>query len=159
MEEALIEDNIPDIVLYETFIIELISPNLNKIYKKDNISIESVVQNRNYYWNHFTLTEDNAQFMVKLSVGLRSSEECTVSIVDGILTIGHIPHTETPKILMYLSGEYFSSYIDEFVFVDDVVDFNTKSKMLIFNGHPFIRANVRNITCSMETDNIQLRIL
>lgn len=143
----------------QTFIINLISHNLNKIYKKGAIDPTKITHSRNYNWNNFTITEDNWKFIVNLSVGLKTDQPCVVSIEDGKLVISDIPQGETPRILMYLSGNYFSAYIDEFVFVDDVVEFDTKTKVFIFDGKPFIRVDVKSVTCSMETEHIKLRLL
>ena len=67
--------------------------------------------------------------------------------------------TKDTKINIYLSGAYFSEYIDDFIFIDDISKYNKKTGIYLFDNKPLFQfSNISNIICSIENRSIKLVI-
>lgn len=141
--------------------IKLLSNNISKICKRGVINHNSSKLIKGYHWYNYPLVNDNFMFKLSLSVGLKEKKPVSVKIDDDYnITIIHQFCEVGTKINLYLSGAYFSEYLDDFIFIDDISKYDKKSGIYTFDKKPLLMTDgLDDILCKFDNRSIKLQII
>ena len=141
--------------------IKLLSKNINKLCKVGLISPTYTVHTKGYYWYKYLIVSDNFNFKINLFIGLKTKKSLPVLIDDDHnIVITHQFHEEGTKINMYLSGAYFSEYIDDFVFIDDISKYDKTTGIYTFDNKSLLEVDgLNDIRCKFDNRSIKLHLI
>ena len=139
--------------------ISILSSNISKLLNKGIIESTMPLFHKGYHWNRYQIMTDNYTFKILLSIGRIDKNPLEIKIEDDSIIINDKYMTKDTKINIYLSGAYFSEYIDDFIFIDDISKYNKKTGIYLFDNKPLFQfSNISNIICSIENRSIKLVI-
>tara|TARA_B110000908_G_scaffold167220_1_gene219775 strand:- start:3907 stop:4524 length:618 start_codon:yes stop_codon:yes gene_type:complete len=141
--------------------IKLLHDDINKICRQGIINPSSSTQVRDYYWYKYPIVNDNYMFKVSLSIGLKTKRPISVIIDSNYnIVINHRFDEIGTKINLYLSGIYFSEYLDDFIYIDDISKYDKKTSIYSFDKKPLLKiVGINDIICKFDSRSIKLQII
>jgi heme/copper-type cytochrome/quinol oxidase subunit 2 len=141
--------------------IKLLSNNISKLCKIGMIYPSEHIRAKGYYWHKYPIVSDNFMFKMYLSIGSKSKNSLPVIMDDNYnIIIAHQFTEVDTKINLYLSGTYFSEYIDDFVYIDDISKYDKRTGIYTFDNKPLLEVEgLDDIRCKFDNQSIKLHLI
>ena len=100
-------------------------------------------------------------YSIFLFVGLRRQEQLNVNIdLQRNLTVEDLDMHDDPKIYLYLGGGHYSQYLEDFIYIDDLIEYDQKTHILSFDNKPLLWIKfLQNLQITTDSQFIKIKLL
>lgn len=135
--------------------IEFLSNNISKLLLDSKFKSKDSFAEKEINWIRYPLVMDNYSFKIWLSIGRTDRDKIDISKSENMISF----NPTDCQIHLVLSGAYFNEFVDDFIMIDDISNFNKNTGIYTFDNKQLFKFNnVKDLTAKIEHRTIKLSL-
>jgi hypothetical protein len=136
--------------------IEFLSNNINKLLLDGKFKSKDAFIEKNINWIRYPLVMDNYSFKIWLSIGRQNKDKIDITKYESVISF----NPTDCQVNLVLSGAYFNEFVDDFIMIDDISNYNKETGVYTFDNKPLFKFNnIKDLSAKIEHRTIKLSLI